>query len=117
MFTTWERLHSATVELAGTGSIKQRLFCAYVNHLAALKEEQVPREVRDDFSALALAMHAVRPLPGEDAVRASVRKMSDGEANRYAVQIVNMSGAIARAQMSPRTLQSAPVVQLYAAEG
>ena len=117
MLTTWERLHCATVELAGAGSIKQRLFCAYVNHLASLKDEQIPREVRDEFGALARAMHAVRPLPGEDAVRASVRKMSDGEANRHAVQIVNMFSAVARAQMTPRASQSGPVVQLYAAEG
>jgi hypothetical protein len=47
-------------------------------------------------------------------VRATVRKMSDGDANRHAVQIVQMLGVVALAQMSPREL--APVVQLYAAE-
>jgi hypothetical protein len=117
MFIAWERLHSATVELAGAGPIKQRLFNAYVNHLASLDSDQVPREVRDDFGGLARAMHAVPPLPGEDTVRATIRKMSDGEANRHAVHIVNMFGAVAKAQMSPRLGQSAPVVQLYAAEG
>jgi hypothetical protein len=117
MLIAWERLHSATVELAGAGPIKQRLFNAYVNHLAFLDTDQLPRELRDDLGRLARAMHAVPPLPGEDTVRATIRKMSDGEANRHAVQIVNLLGAAARAQMSPRLGQSGPVVQLYAADG
>ena len=116
MFTAWERLHGATLELAGAGPIKQRLVCAYSNHLAFLKEEQLPREVRDDCGALARAMHAVRPLPGEEAVRASVRKMSDREANRHAVQIVNLYGAVARGHTSGRVASPMPVVQLLAAE-
>jgi len=117
MLIAWERLHSATVELAGAGPIKQRLFNAYVNHLASLDTDQVPRELRDDFGGLTRAMHAVPALPGEDTVRATIRKMSDGEANRHAVEIVNLLGAVARAQMNPRLGQSGPVVQLYAAEG
>ena len=117
MLTAWERLHSATLELAGAAPIKQRLLCAYVRHLAFLKEDQLPREVRDDFGELARALHAVRPLPGEDAVRASIRKMSDGEATHHAVQIVNIFGSVARAQASSRAVPPPPVVQLYAAEG
>ena len=117
MFSTWEIFHSATIELAGSGPIKQRLFGAYVHHLAALTEDQLPKEIRDDFSVFSREMRAVRPLPGEDAVRATVRKMSDGDANRHAVQIVNMLGIVARSQMTGRVSASAPVVQLYAAEG
>ena len=112
MSSTWEKFHSATIELAGSGPIKQRLFGAYVNHLASLTEDQVPKEIRDDFCTFSREMRAVRPLPGEDPVRATVRKMSDGDANRHAVQIVNMLGVVARTQLSPREL--APVVQLYA---
>jgi hypothetical protein len=117
MLSTWERFHSATVELAGSGPIKQRLFGAYVKHLASITEDQLPKELREDFASFCRAMRAVRPLPGEDAVRATVRKMSDDDANRYAVQIVNMLGAVARMEMHPRASASAPVVQLYAAEG
>jgi hypothetical protein len=116
MLTAWEKFHSATVALAGAGPIKQRLFNAYVHHLASLDAELMPRELRDDFGGLTRAMHAVRPLPGEDAVRATIRKMSDGEANQHAVQIVNLFCAVARAQNGPRAVPS-PVVQLYAAEG
>ena len=116
MSIAWEKLHSATVTLAGAGPIKQRLFNAYVNHLASLDAEQMPREVRDEFGGLSRALHAVHPLPGEDTVRATIRKMSDGEAKEYAVQIVNLFAAVARAQANPRIGQPAPVVQLYAAE-
>lgn len=117
MLSTWEKFHSATVELAGAGPIKQRLFGAYVNHLAALTEDQLPKEIREDFSSFCRSMRAVRPLPGEDAVRATVRKMSDHDANLHAVQIVNMLGVVARTQMNSRASASAPVVQLYVAEG
>jgi len=117
MFSTWEKFHSATVELAGAGPIKRRLFDAYVNHLSALDSEQLPKEIREDFSSFTRAMRAVRPLPGEDAVQATVRKMSDHDANHYAVQIVNMLGTVSRVQMNTRTAQSGSVVQLYAAEG
>ena len=117
MLNTWEKFHSATIELAGTGPIKQRLFGAYVHHLAALTEDQVPKEIREDFCTFSREMRAVRPLPGEDPVRATVRKMSDGEANRHAVQIVQMLGVVSRSQMNQRASELASVVQLYAAEG
>lgn len=118
MSSTWEKLHSATVELAGVGPIKHRLFGAYMNHLSSLDSEQLPKEIRDDFSSFTRAMRSVRPLPGEDAVRATVRKMSDYEANQYAVQIVNMLGTVSRVQMGTRSSAAgASVVQLYAAEG
>src|SRR5262249_8023437 len=105
---TCDRLHSAALELTGSGPIKQRLIGAYVHHLDDLTEEQMPNELREDFCALKRALRAVRPLPGEDAVRATVRKMSDGEASRYAGQIVNLFSAAARVQ-NKRTGQ---VVQL-----
>jgi hypothetical protein len=114
MSSTWEKFHSATIELAGAGSIKQRLFGAYVNHLASLTEDQVPKEIRDDFCTFSREMRAVRPLPGEDPVRATVRKMSADDANRHAVQIVNMLGVVSRSEMNLRASELAPVVQLYA---
>lgn len=113
---TCDKLFSAAVELAGSGSIKQRLIGAYVHHLDDLPEEQMPHEVREDFCALRRALCSVRPLPGENAVHATVRKMSDGEASRYATQIVTMLSAVTRAQQK-RPGSNGQVVQLYAAEG
>jgi hypothetical protein len=37
-------------------------------------------------------MHAARALPGDDVVRASVRKFSNDEAQRYAALIVRIYG-------------------------
>src|SRR5688572_22947430 len=113
MMDTCDKLHSAALELAGCGPIKQRLIGAYARHLEDLNEDQMPHELREDFTQLKRALRSVRPLPGEDAVRATVRKMSDGEAGQYASKIVNLFSAASRAQ-NKRTAQ---VVQLYAAEG
>lgn len=110
---TCEKFHFAALELAGSGPIKQRLIGAYAHHLGDLADDQLPHEMRDEFNALKNALCAVRPLKGEDPVRATVRKMSDGEASRYATQIVNLFSLAARAQNK----RSAQVVQLYAAEG
>jgi hypothetical protein len=44
----------------------------------------------------------VPPLRGENAVQATVRKMSDLEAGGIAVRIVNMLGVVARQQISQR---------------
>ena len=116
MLQTFEKFQSAALELASSGPIKRRLFGAYVNHLATLTEEQLPKEIREDFSRFSRAMRAVRPMPGEDAVTATVRKMSDGDANRYAAQIVTMLGIVVRSEVYQRPSAGAPVVQLYAAE-
>jgi hypothetical protein len=113
---TCEKLYSAAVELAGEGSIKQRLVGAYVHHLDSLEDAHMPSEIRDDFSALRRALCSVRPLPGENPVLATVRKMSDGEASRYATQIVSMFSTVTRAQQR-RPSGSGQVIQLYAAEG
>jgi len=47
-------------------------------------------------------MSSVSPLRGENAVQATVRKMSDTEAGGVAMRIVNMLGIIARNQSAAR---------------
>jgi hypothetical protein len=47
-------------------------------------------------------MSSVRPLRGESAVQATVRKMSDLEAGGVAMRIVDMLGIIARNQTAQR---------------
>ena len=110
-----ERLHLATAEWARSGSIKERLVGAYLNHLSTLSEGELPRELREDFTDMTRAFHRVRPLPGEDAVHASIRKMSNVDADRYASRIVAMLGTVARHEMNGHQPQ-VPVRQLYAAE-
>ena len=111
MISAWENLHSAMLELVRSGPIKQRLIAAYRRHLMGVVEEQLPAEVRGSFSQLMRSLALVQPLRGEDAVAASVRKMSNQEADDCAALIVEVFGAMCRADAgAART--SAAVVQL-----
>lgn len=100
MTTAWECFHSATLELVRSTPIKNRLAGAYRRYLADLKEEQLPREQRENFSKVVHSLSCVKPQPGEDQVAASVRKMSNHEADECAVLIVEIFGAISSAMGS-----------------
>jgi hypothetical protein len=114
MINAWERFHFATLELVRSTPIKQRLICAYRRHLAALSEHEVPDEVRDSFHQVLCNLHGVQPLRGEDAVAASVRKMSNQEADDCAALIVEIFGTMSRTQvLHPR---SSNVVQMQPVE-
>jgi hypothetical protein len=110
MIGAWENLHLAMLELVRSTPIKQRLIAAYRRHLTGVLEEQLPLEVRATFSQLMRNLALVPPLRGEDAVAASVRKMSNQEADDCAALIVEMFGAMCRADAGARS--SAAVVQL-----
>jgi hypothetical protein len=102
MNSAWEHFFAATAVLASAGSIKHRLAEAYRAHLEDLDQDELPKEIRDEYSTLTTSMCRVRPMRGETAIQATVRKMSDHEAARVAVRIVNMLGAIARVQGQQR---------------
>jgi hypothetical protein len=102
MSNVWENFLAATVMLASAGTVKQRLVDAYSAYLSSLNREELPKEIRDDFSHLSDCLCCVRPQRGESAIQATVRKMSDNEAGRYASQIVSMLGVIARSQQAAR---------------
>lgn len=102
MNSAWENFFHAAQSLSEAGPIKRRLVNAYATHLASVPYDDVPREIRDEFQALSTSLSCVRPLRGETAVQASVRKMSDHEAAAHALRIVNLLGTIVRLQMQPR---------------
>lgn len=102
MNSAWEHFFAATLVLASAGPIKNRLAEAFRKHLEGLEEDDLPKEIRDEFSTLTTSMCRVRPLRGETAVQATIRKMSDIEAGRFAVRIVNMLGVIVRLQGQQR---------------
>ena len=54
--------------------------------------------MRLQFLELSGAMQRERPLRGEDAVRATIRKMSNEEAERHAALIVRMFCRMTRQQ-------------------
>lgn len=119
MSRIYDRLESATLFLARSGGIKDRLDGAWRQWLANLEPDDLPREIRLSFLELSGAMQRERPLRGEDAVRATIRKMSNEDAERNAALIVRMFCRMTRQQELELALppQSAAVVQLFAAEG
>jgi len=60
-------------------------------------------------------MQGVQPLRGEDAVAASVRKMSNQEADDFAALIVEIFGITCRVLLNAARA-SAAVVQLHTAD-
>jgi hypothetical protein len=113
MISAWDCFRFATLELVRSSPIKQRLVSAYRRYLASLAPEQVPEEVRGSYLQVTQALCGVQPLRGEDAVTASVRKMSNQDADDCASLIVEIFGMMSRRQSEPRT---STVVQLQPAE-
>ena len=114
MISAWECFHFATLELVRSSPIKQRLVCAYRRHLASLQENDIPSEVRECYAQVMRSLCGVAPLRGEDAVAASVRKMSNQEADDCAAQIVEIFGMMCKTHHS--ATRSTSVVQLHSVE-
>jgi hypothetical protein len=137
MNTACEQLEGAALSLARSGTIKDRLADAWRNHLALLEAEALPERLRAEFRACQAALTREPPLRGEDAVRATVRKMSSHEADELACTVVKLFAATVREVSREEALQENPehtvsalpvasrgkakaapqVVSLYAAEG
>jgi hypothetical protein len=115
MTSAWESLYFATLELVRSTPIKQRLINAYRRHLRSLPADQLPVEVREVFGQLMKSLHGVQPQRGEDAVAASVRKMSNLEADDCATHIVEIFGITCRELLNAARV-SAEVVQLHSPE-
>jgi hypothetical protein len=89
------RLEAAALLLAGAGTIKDRLIDAYRKHLADLHDTDVPGDVQQEFAQMIQVLHSVRALPGDDVVKASVRKLSNEQAHQYAGLVVRLYGQLA----------------------
>lgn len=85
-----KRFYAAVAMLAGDGHIKHRLIRAYQDNLADIDEDELPIALKEVFADLRSRMHTVTPLKGERAIRASVRKMSAGEASACANTILSL---------------------------
>lgn len=115
MSSAWECLHSATLELVRSSPIKQRLVAAYRRYLISVPEDALPLEVRESFRQVMSSLRGVQPLRGEDAVVASVRKMSNQEADDCAAQLVEIFGLTCRSHVASN--RPNPVVQLHSVNG
>jgi hypothetical protein len=114
MTSAWECFHYATLELVRSAPIKQRLICAYRRHLASLSEDQLPGEAHESFEQIMRCLQGVQPLKGEDAVAASVRKMSNQEADECAALIVEIFGLMCRDHVTSNRPNT--VVQLHSVD-
>ena len=91
------KLQAATVELAKGTALKQRLAVAFSSHLKELDPSELPLELRDECRAILEELESVRPLPGESAVQATVRKLSVEQADEVARRIVTLFAELALA--------------------
>ena len=89
------KLQAATVELAKGTALKQRLAVAFSSHLKELDPSELPLELRDECRAILDGLESVRPLRGESAVQATVRKMSAEQADEVARRIVTLFAELA----------------------
>ena len=85
-----DRFYAAVAVLAGDGHVKHRLIRAYKDNLAEIEDDELPIALKESFADLKRRMYNVTPLKGEGAIRASVRKMSAGEASECAVAILSI---------------------------
>jgi hypothetical protein len=106
--SAWGKLHAATLELAKSSPIKQRLTNAFSKHLKFIDASQLPAALRSELSDIQRGLERVAPLPGETPVQATVRKMSAEDADLYATRIVVLFGEVARAS-GPRAVETAAV--------
>lgn len=114
MNTAWEKFQGATLSLARSGSIKDRLTDAYRNHLSDVTEDELPPTIREQFHNVRCSLTRERPLRGEDAIRATVRKMSSDEAEHIAETVVQMLSVVARTPQSSRATSPASLYLIEA---
>jgi hypothetical protein len=117
--TTWEKFQGATLSLARSGTLKDRITNAYRNHLSRVDEMELPKELREDFRTFSHAVTRERPLVrGDDAFRATIRKMSADEAEEVATSVVKMFCALQQRSTvtSARPAVTAQIVPLYLTE-
>ena len=88
------RLEAAALSLTGPGPIKERLLDAY-SQTWRNPELGCPRELGANSRQMIQALHQRQALPGDDVVRASVRKLSNDQACRYAELVIRLYGMFA----------------------
>lgn len=116
-----QRFRSAALVLARSGTVKERLHAAYRQHLCDLEADSLPSEVRDDFCALLRSLTRERPLRGEDAATATIRKLSADEAEQLSALLIDLFARLSSlgAVEDVRVVPAAPgaqVIPLFSAE-
>lgn len=117
MNSVWENFQAATLSLVRSAPIKERLSEAWREHLVHVQPESIPKELRDEFAALTDDLtHEPPAHRGEDAVRATIRKMSNHDADLVAARVVRLFANLPRTTTIARQATPAQVVPLFIAE-
>jgi len=106
-----DKFYAAVRTLTADAPAKQRLINAYVDHLEALADDDVPQAIQPRFEALRKAMTAVPPTEKETAVQVSVRKMSQAEAGRFSRSILAIFAELVRVKSTGERLESGGVAR------
>ena len=106
------RLEAAALSLTGPGHIKDRLFDAYCSYLEDIQACDVPGELAHEFGDMIQALHRATALPGDDVVKASVRKLSTDQASHYAELVVRLYGMFAGMNHHVAVRNARPLVPL-----
>jgi hypothetical protein len=120
MFPPLERFEGAVQVLIGDGPVKLRLVRAYSEYLEDMLDIEVPASLGDSLNELHEALHRVAPSGNETPVRASVQKMSSGEAAWHAGTIVRLYVellTLPRRVEPLKVVETAPPQQLLAGGG
>jgi hypothetical protein len=83
-------LHAAALELVSHLPLKQRLINAYSKHLQTLEVSLLPSSAAYDWGRLHVDLTCHRPLYGETAIQATVRKLSQAELESLAARILTL---------------------------
>lgn len=105
MMTAWQRLYAATRELVTSAPIKYRLTEAFCRHLIHVDVAELPVPVRSSLAELLAQLQTAAPLRGETAAQATIRKLSDREAQLFAHRIVELWAAADARQTQDATLR------------
>lgn len=87
---------SAALEMASAQPLKVRLASAYVKHLELLEADALPDLLRSDLLALRAAFSAHKPLNGETAAQATLRKLGPAELEALAQRVIALYGDAVR---------------------
>jgi hypothetical protein len=116
-----QKFKSAALILTRSGTVKERLYAAYRQQLCDIDCELLPSDIRDDFSNLLRAMTRERPLRGEDAAAATIRKLSNDQVETLAAMLIDLFSRMSSIGMSDevRVIPAQPaaqVIPLFTAE-
>ncbi len=117
-----EILHQALTHLVSNQPVKQRVTLAFSMLLAHVEALDLPDNLHADYRELMETVQSVRPLTGETAIQATVRKMSPEQTQVIAANLVQLVLAFERQAHSHSSLRREPrdlsdtVIPLFAVE-